>query len=94
MSRRASWNVCESRISVISGPNRLQAKRTCGIHCRARESSVGDGRSGHFLLTGHDPGSQYPMWSPRDEWHWTPECQTRAGTGTALGTPVLLGFWH
>ena len=58
---RASWNVCESRISVISGPNRLQAKRTCGIHCRARESSVGDGRSGHFLLTGHDPGSQYPM---------------------------------
>jgi hypothetical protein len=32
--------------------------------------------------------------SPRDEWHWTPECQTRAGTGTALGTPVLLGFWH
>ena len=49
------------RISVLSGPNRLQAKRTGGIHCRARESSVGDGRSGHFLLTGNDPGSQYPM---------------------------------
>ena len=31
---------------------------------------------------------------PRTSGTATPECQTRAGTGTALGTPVLLGFWH